>query len=255
MHDSSIGESRDLFAVDAPVSRVMPSTTTTICQAKASYKKVPGILELTKTHLQWTQQGKQTPVLRVEHKEALCESTACSRLKIGIDSRFAALFCSKEGSAQVKLKLGLVGNDAGHTFMFTSPEANADREVFKRELTNIIGVNRSNAANVENGAISAKAVVQPAQRAVANAATASRANSVSSNDRMSVAPSGPIDDFHIRKKVLMKSPELATLHRELVMSGQITENEFWEGREVRDSTRNELCIEFMRCFVPATFDC
>ena len=120
--------------------------------------------------------------------------------------------------------------------MFTSAQANADREVFKKELTNIIGLNRSNPASVENGAITSKTAAQPAQRAVA-ATNSSRANSVSSNDRMSVTPSGPIDDFHIRKKVLMKSPELATLHRELVMSGQITENEFWEGREVCESPR------------------
>ena len=30
----------------------------------------------------------------------------------------------------------------------------------------------------------------------------------------------------------MSNPELGTLHRELVMSGQITEAEFWDGREV-----------------------
>ena len=39
-------------------------------------------------------------------------------------------------------------------------------------------------------------------------------------------------DFQLRKRVLLNSPELATLHRELVMTGQITENEFWDGREV-----------------------
>lgn len=30
----------------------------------------------------------------------------------------------------------------------------------------------------------------------------------------------------------MNNPELGALHRELVMSGQITEAEFWDGREV-----------------------
>jgi hypothetical protein len=40
------------------------------------------------------------------------------------------------------------------------------------------------------------------------------------------------EDFRLRKKVLMAHPELATLHRELVMTGQITENEFWESRQV-----------------------
>ena len=74
-HNRKRGESRILLAVDAFVRWVMPSTTTTTCQAKASYKKIPGLLELTKTHLQWTQQGKQAPVVRIEHKDAACEST------------------------------------------------------------------------------------------------------------------------------------------------------------------------------------
>ena len=42
----------------------------------------------------------------------------------------------------------------------------------------------------------------------------------------------PTHDFRLRKKVLLSTPELAALHKELVMGGQITENEFWEGREV-----------------------
>lgn len=47
---------------------------TTICTAKASYKKAPGLLELTNTHLQWTQDGKKTPAVRVAHAEAFCKS-------------------------------------------------------------------------------------------------------------------------------------------------------------------------------------
>jgi transcription initiation factor TFIIH subunit 1 len=30
----------------------------------------------------------------------------------------------------------------------------------------------------------------------------------------------------------MSNPDLGSLHRDLVMSGQITEAEFWDGREV-----------------------
>ena len=117
-------------------------------------------------------------------------------------------------------------------FVFTSVQAGADREVFKKELQNIMATNRSNPiSTTENGTPQLKS--QSLQRTAATATSSvSRATSVSSNDRMSTAPSGPIEDFHIRKKVLMRSPELATLHRELVMTGQITESEFWEGREV-----------------------
>ena len=44
----------------------------TVCTAKASYKKIPGFLELTPTHLQWTQDGKKAPAVRVAHLEVAC---------------------------------------------------------------------------------------------------------------------------------------------------------------------------------------
>jgi hypothetical protein len=40
----------------------------------------------------------------------------------------------------------------------------------------------------------------------------------------------------LRKRVLRKNPTLKVLHRELVSKGrQITEDEFWDGREVCES--------------------
>lgn len=45
---------------------------TTVCTAKASYKKTPGQLELTETHLQWFADGKKAPSVRVLYAEAAC---------------------------------------------------------------------------------------------------------------------------------------------------------------------------------------
>src|SRR6266849_7378743 len=47
----------------------------TVCTARASYKKIPGLLELNSTHLQWTQDGKKAPVVRVANAEVSCAST------------------------------------------------------------------------------------------------------------------------------------------------------------------------------------
>ncbi|TCD69832.1 RNA polymerase II transcription factor B subunit 1 [Steccherinum ochraceum] len=58
----------------------------------------------------------------------------------------------------------------------------------------------------------------------------SRAASVSSDSR-GTPSTETVNDFRIRKRVLMSSPELAALHRELVIAGHITEAEFWDGRE------------------------
>jgi len=46
----------------------------TVCAARASYKKNPGLLELTSTHLQWTQDGKKAPAVRVAYLEVSCTS-------------------------------------------------------------------------------------------------------------------------------------------------------------------------------------
>jgi transcription initiation factor TFIIH subunit 1 len=142
----------------------------------------------------------------------------------------------------VRLKIGLENDSNGHNFTFTSPppQALTERETFKAQLTTIISNNR---AARESG------VLQAPQTAVSGATSSpngtatrrppaptpsqpstSRAASVSSTRGTPV--NDPVSDFRIRKKVLVKTPELAALHRELVMSGQITETEFWEGREV-----------------------
>ena len=165
--------------------------------------------------------------------------------------RTIALFCSKEGSAQVRLKLALFGDETGHNFTFTAPQsvAVAEREKFKQELTSIISRNKNTTeglpkpltplkvanappvfANPTSSALSPKQYLTPSHHSV------SRAPSDSSERRATpvITGSDPASDFRLRKKVLMSNPELGSLHRDLVMTGQITEGEFWDGREVSD---------------------
>ncbi|KAG8213565.1 hypothetical protein J3R82DRAFT_10220 [Butyriboletus roseoflavus] len=207
-----------------------------VCTAKASYKKLSGTLELTDGHLQWTQDGKKAPSVRVPHQDA------------------SSLFCSKEGAAQVRLKLGLVNDDAGHNFTFTAtPQevAYVERETFKMQLTNIISRNRSSGvlttatnagaaaspAQTHKRPVTAASTLTPSKAAVAaifpaSRASTSRATSVVSDGRTPIlSGQDATTDFRLRKRVLLANPELLALHKELVMGGQITEAEFWEGRE------------------------
>ncbi|KAG6833537.1 hypothetical protein H0H87_005188 [Tephrocybe sp. NHM501043] len=170
-----------------------------VCTARASYKKSAGVLELTDSHLQWTADGKTAPAVRVAYADA------------------ASLFCSKEGAAQVRLKLGLLRDDAGHNFTFTAPPpaAAAERERFKKAPTALISRNRAHDST-------------PAPRPIVPLPPpASRTSSpvLPGND--------PANDFRLRKLVLLANPDLAQLHRDLVIAAQITEAEFWDGREVR----------------------
>lgn len=171
-----------------------------------------------------------------------------------------ALFCSVEEAKEVKLRIGLLGNDAAHTFTFKSPQpfASQEREKFKQELTPIIARNKqlnarpptvaapqpiatsSTATTTPLGnGVQAPAPIpsrlQPAASFQSHSRAASVA-SVSATDRRGtpvITGGDPAAEFRLRKKVLMNNPELGALHRDLVMTGQITEAEFWDGREVR----------------------
>ncbi|KIJ49672.1 hypothetical protein M422DRAFT_777594 [Sphaerobolus stellatus SS14] len=189
--------------------------TEVICRAKASYKKLPGLLELTPTHLQWSQDGKGV-VLKVPNTQA------------------ASLFCSKEGAAQVRLKLGLAGDDGGHNFTFTAPAPTAtqDREFFKRELSIIISRNRAAAENAA-APTSTPGPFPGTPPAFPRPPQPLSRGSTPGGARTPLPPSSPgnPEEFRLRKNVLMKNTDLAALHTELVLGGQITEAEFWEGRE------------------------
>lgn len=140
----------------------------------------------------------------------------------------------------MRLKLALVSDESGHNFTFTSPQPTAltDREKFKAELTNIISRNRS---GVSTPAVATPVTPSPGN-ALANGGpvrpmiplarpTLSRTVSTASEARGSPV-NDPTNDFQLRKRVLLSTPDLAALHRELVVGGQISESEFWEGREV-----------------------
>ena len=168
----------------------------------------------------------------------------------------------------MRLKIGLVSNEAGHNFTFTSPQAVAlaERDKFEAELTSIIARNRAppqgqapaaaatpklrqavTPAPVTNGSAAGTPLRPPAPPA---RLSHSRAASVVSESRASGTPvsDNPTTDFRLRKKVLLSTPELAQLHRELVMGGHITENEFWEGREVTIHIFHlALCCGLTRC--------
>lgn len=139
----------------------------------------------------------------------------------------------------MKLKLVLYSFADGHTFTFTNPApvATAEREQFKNEITNHISRNRTARTSGQLPTDTPAAPATPNNFAAPPPKTPTtrppggtpRASSVASDRSGS---GNDAADFQLRKRVLLNSLELANLHRELVMTGQITENEFWDGREV-----------------------
>lgn len=164
------------------------------------------------------------------------------------------------------------------TFTFINPPtAPADATDFKNILASIAAKNKATQSQspsaVPSGAVTPKplstASAAPSPLSVASSAkgkeraipdavvnaVASSSNPVtSSTGEASPTPAlggtsavarGPpeknvLTDWDLHKRVLVKNPQLASLHYELVQAGQLSDAEFWEGREV--------CIyAFVRC--------
>jgi transcription initiation factor TFIIH subunit 1 len=156
--------------------------------------------------------------------------------------------------------------------VFTSPPAQAakDRDAFKGALSTILSQNRAGGASgtatpTQNGPVlpasangNARAPLPgrpPAGGPVLpTRATSTVGDSNGGHSRTgsafggspapSVAPGAGLsaDDIRLRKKVLVANPDLMGLHRDLVMSGQITEAEFWEGREVYFNVSRRILV-------------
>ncbi|KAL1728800.1 hypothetical protein EV714DRAFT_274260 [Schizophyllum commune] len=209
-----------------------------VCKGQVSYKKTPGVLEFGNGALKFTPKGASAPTVRVPNSDV------------------STILCSKESSPQVRLKVVLYSGGDGHNFTFTLPhdDAVAEREHFKTELTAVIARNRN--AHATSAPISAAPLPVSALAGSSLSAAPSPTSSAPPTPRASQFAPGPIHsraasivngterastpvivgndpavDFRIRKKVLLANPDLAALHRELVMTRQITEAEFWEGRE------------------------
>ncbi|BGP56112.1 hypothetical protein JCM8202_005878 [Rhodotorula sphaerocarpa] len=219
------------------------------CQT--TYKKQPGMLQLARDALEWTPQGQPTPSLSLP------------------TSNLSALFASKPGGPRVMLKVVLSLQPAAHAqpadragaaedshnFTFVSPtNALADRDWFKDQLSQHIARNRerdAQQASVQAAGIQGSGN-SPAAPGAAGSATpgpgagatgkgkgkeadASRGGTPSAGTPTSGAAgataSAQATTFRLRKLVLQADPTLLQLHRDLVLTGEITETEFWAGRQ------------------------
>ncbi|KAG8970359.1 RNA polymerase II transcription factor B subunit 1 [Tulasnella sp. 419] len=203
----------------------MSSSSKVICQATASLKKELGVLTLTKRKLTW----------------ASSKNTAGEPEVTILSSNINGLFASKPGAGEPKLRV-VVELGGPQTFGFPNPQ---DAQVFKDQLSAVSKRNleKSQAPTpIGNGTPpSGSAGAGPASSTPAGSRVpsglsvpqvASAAVSVPGSRSSSVAPGRFQNKNDLKRKVLLRSPELANLHKELVISGQITESEFWESREV-----------------------
>ncbi|KAH9809350.1 hypothetical protein DFH28DRAFT_1098569 [Melampsora americana] len=193
------------------------SSNQSICKAIASYKKKPGTLSLTKTNLTWVPKDGPGSMITVER------------------SRLQSLFSSKDGGTKVMLRIcarpiAIAENqettipDEIYNFSFTSPNSIDDREEFKREISQVIAQNRASKDFTQEPIKQ----VEPINQVNEPNNNLTNESSVSIDKGKSV---DPLQDWRLKKRVLQNDLELRQLHKEMVIGGQISEGEFWDGRE------------------------
>lgn len=148
------------------------------------------------------------------------------------------MFASKPGVPKKRLRLHVADQPEPFQFSFTSTPAIADAELekFKSLLAAVVSANTSGPSTTTPTPKPAGSPAPPASSpAAAVPSPYARPSPAPYSRSPSAGPSrgGGRYNSDVYQRVLIKNSELADLHRVLVESGQITENEFWEGREVR----------------------
>ncbi|GAA5864009.1 hypothetical protein JCM3774_004454 [Rhodotorula dairenensis] len=196
--------------------------------ALTTYKKQPGTLRLAPAALEWTPHGQSTAAVSLP------------------TAALSALFASKPGGPRVMLKVVLdpaaATADASHNFTFASlTDPVGDRDWFKDHLSHLVAKNRerdAQHASVQAAAIpvSASASAPEASdkgkgKAADPAAAAAAAAAAATPAANAQAQTAQATTFRLRKLVLQSDPALLQLHRDLVLTGEISEAEFWAGRQ------------------------
>jgi transcription initiation factor TFIIH subunit 1 len=185
------------------------------------------------------------------------------------------MFASKATAAKVSLKVTFKDDipAGGLMFTFTSSQAGEDRTSVQDTLIPYITANRS----APNGVVPPAAAATPTSTSAAAVAVASANGTPTesgSKKRKAFDPSTPTDTApgtpsgpsgaggggggkgvqtaakKIQLRVLRKNPNLKLLYIELVVGKEITEEEFWDGREVsytgqirEDQLTNRHCFK------------
>ena len=216
------------------------SSSSSYMHAAVAFNKLPGTLSLqTDQVVRWVPSSASS-------------GTSSFQIKF---ADIAGLQTSKAGAAQIALMLVLangvqIASKPKVLLVFNAAQATAleDREKFKNELAAAVARNR---ANADGGAATSSAPASPGP-APSSPSTATRAatpdtraatptatrpsSTTASSAAASPAPSKrprpkdlppPKTDIELRISVIKSNPQLRALHKDIVISGQMSDAEFW----------------------------
>lgn len=140
-------------------------------------------------------------------------------------------------NAPMKLPNGTTAKSVLLQFTGAPDTALSEREKFKKELANSVVRNRQNASNQANTAdgastpatpgVSSVSVTPSPAVAMSKASTPSRAGTPGGANTPSSGAQGVAPELALRIRILKSNPSLAALHKDVVMSGAMSDAEFW----------------------------
>ncbi|PVG02486.1 hypothetical protein CPB86DRAFT_864878 [Serendipita vermifera] len=190
--------------------------TATLLAARASYKKTEGYLYLTEQPFRIVWVNPQTG------EDPLVLSS----------TDFTNLYANKAGVKPPKLRVVAGGNE--YNFVFTAPEpiCFTNRDEFKEQVKALIrdGMTQPPAGGADT---------EVATPDVATPNTMDGDTPLPALEEQSTAQTPMVDPakelaakmFRMRKKVLLQDPDLAGLHRSVVIKGKLSEDDFWASRQ------------------------
>ena len=205
---------------------------------EADFKKVAGNLTLTATTIAWVPKvanamdRQQQAMSRAVSQYPICPSPSRRLIIPKLD-----MLASKSGSERISLKILFKDDLPANGLMFTFTNTTSreeDRRIVQDVLIPFVSGNRAGPPALVH-------VPSPVQAGPSTPGTPTRAAVTAAKGKRKAddgMPEGnptktarPANN-KLRLRVLNKHPNLKILHRELVLGKQITEEEFWEGREV-----------------------
>ncbi|WWC69962.1 uncharacterized protein I206_103906 [Kwoniella pini CBS 10737] len=217
----------------------MAGETSSVRRFDVDFKKIPGTISVTSTHIAWVPK----------------EPGAMDRQNQAME-RAVNMLASKAGSKQISLKI-LFRDDIpsnGLLFVFSNAQT---REDDRKSVQDILipfvaanknpqpaggqphtSINGTTSETITPSTSAAQAVLQAKGKRkldeMADISSPSTPNNSNTPGGTILSPAAKAQrkrEYKLRQKVLEKNPTLRMLHRELVIGKQITEEEFWDGRE------------------------
>ncbi|KAJ2338441.1 RNA polymerase II transcription factor B subunit 1, partial [Coemansia sp. RSA 2618] len=189
--------------------------------SRTFFKKVEGTLNFTNKRLAWCKLEEQKPTVDILHANIHAPKVSTSPTKVMLKvvvSTPGAAGEPTEGNAPV-----FVWKQAD------KKEAEAERTKFVTELS-ILSTRRAQAASSGQQASGARASQGAGSSSAATANVSATDSSEYSKVHIGAVPASA-DDIKLRQEVLSKNSDLAKVHKSLVISGLVPEDEFWSTRK------------------------